>query len=384
MEAYLDNAASTRISEKAYAAMSEAMRECYGNPSSAHGKGFAALGEVEKARNIIGVCLGCDPARIIFTSGATEANNLALQCYAEEGERRGKKHIVVSAIEHPSVMKYCEMLRERRGFYLSVVKPRESGVISVEDVEKAICAETAVVCVMAVNNETGVIQPFEAIHKLCTSIGVPYHCDATQAIGHIPFYARMEGASISFSAHKFHGAKGVGALVWPDGWRYTATMIGGDQEDHRRAGTENVCGIIGMAVALSEQNANDGYCVQIAERKNQLWTGLCDRVGGVVLNGNLNKTVPHILNVSFEGVQGDVLVSMLSEVYGVYCSTGSACCSGNTEPSRVLKSMGLSDDRALSAVRFSMSKFTNEKEIDYCVRSVHECVNRLRKRIQIS
>lgn len=379
MKVYLDNAATTRISDKALAAMTEVMRECYGNPSSAHGKGFAALGEVEKARNIIGVCLGCDPARIIFTSGATEANNLALHCYAEEGERRGKKHIVVSAIEHPSVMKYCEMLRGRRGFYLSVVKPRENGVISVEDVEKAVCAETAVVCVMAVNNETGVIQPFEAIQKLCTSMGVPYHCDATQAVGHIPFYARMEGASLSFSAHKFHGAKGVGALVWPDGWRYTATMIGGDQEDHRRAGTENVCGIIGMAIALSEQNANDGYFVQIAERKNQLWTGLCNVVGGVVLNGDLNKAIPHILNVSFEVVRGDVLVSMLSEVYGVYCSTGSACCNGDTEPSRVLKSMGLSDSRALGAVRFSFSRYTTKDDILYAMNAIKGCVKNLRR-----
>lgn len=378
MKVYLDNAASTRISEGAYAAMSEAMRECYGNPSSAHGKGFAALGEVERARIIIGVCIGCDPARIIFTSGATEANNLALHCYAEEGERRGKKHIVVSAIEHPSVIKYCEMLRDRRGFCLSVVKPRESGVISVEDVEKAICAETSMVCVMAVNNETGVVQPFEAIHKLCTSIGVPYHCDVTQAVGHLPFFVQMEGASLSFSAHKFHGAKGVGALVWPDGWRCTATMIGGDQEDRRRAGTENVCGIIGMAVALSEQNAYNGYYVQIAERKNQLWTGLCDRVGGVVLNGCMEGSVPHILNVSFEGVHGDSLVSMLSEIYGVYCSTGSACCNGDTEPSRVLRSMGLSDSRALGAVRFSFSRYTTKDEILYTINAIKGCVENLR------
>lgn len=378
MRVYLDNAATTRISEKALLAMEEVMRESWGNASSGHGMGMAARVEVEKARNIIGALLNVDPARIVFTSGATEANNAALRFYAMEGKRVGQNHLVVSGIEHPSVLEYCKYLKRAHEFELSVVKPEDTGVVRLEDIEREIRPDTAFVAVMAVSNEVGSIQPFGAIHDLCRSRGVPYHCDATQAVGHIPFGVGMDDSSFSFSAHKFHGGKGVGALVLPAACSFRPMIIGGNQEYNRRAGTENASGIVSMAVSLSEQSCNNGFLNRISELKQYFWKNLQEQVEGVILNGTLAGTVPYILNVSFQGVRGDVLASMLSERYGVYCSTGSACCSGDTMPSRVLKEMGFSDERAMGSVRFSFSRYTTEEDVECAIRAVSKSVSSIR------
>lgn len=381
MKVYLDNAATTRISEMALSAMVEVMREGWGNASSVHGMGLAARDEVEKARGIVGAQIGAAPGRVVFTSGATEANNAILHDYAIEGMKGGCRHLVVSAIEHPSVWEYCRFLKRTHGFEISVVNPDSMGIVHAEDVEHAIRPDTAFVAVMAVNNEIGTIQPFRSIHDVCKGHGVPYHCDVTQAVGHMTFQG-MDCASFSFSAHKFHGAKGVGALVLPTGWRFRSFLIGGSQENGSRAGTENVPGIVSMAVALCEQTNNVQTSNRAYDLKKLLWNGLKERVGGVVLNGCMEGSVPHILNVSFEGVHGDSLVSMLSELYGVYCSTGSACCNGDTEPSRVLRSMGISDSRSLGAVRFSLSRYTTREEVEYSIQSISKSVACLRKSLE--
>lgn len=378
MRVYLDNAATTRISEKALIAMGEIMRESWGNASSLHGMGLAAKGDVEKARKIIGTQMGVDPARVVFTSGATEANNTILRDYAIEGMNGGKRHLVVSAIEHASVWEFCQFLKRVHGFELSVIQPDATGSVCAEEVERAIRHDTAFVAVMAVNNEVGTIQPFQSIHDLCRSYGVPYHCDFTQAVGHTHIDG-MDCASFSFSAHKFHGPKGAGALVLPSGWRGRPILYGGSQENGSRAGTENVEGITSMAVALCEQTNNVERSDRILILKKLLWNGLRDSIDGVVLNGNIESSVPNILNVSFDGVHGDSLVYMLSEAYGVYCSTGSACCNGNTDPSRVLKAMGMSDNQALNAVRFSLSRYTTKEEIDYTIEAVKKSVLMIRR-----
>ena len=375
MAIYLDNSATTRVSEKALEAMVEIMRESYGNASSVHGMGIAARGEIEKARGMVGKCLGMDPARLVFTSGATEANNAAILHYALEGERMGRRHIVVSAIEHPSVLECCRRLEKERGFFLSVVYPDRNGVVDVGSVAREILGDTCMVCLMAVNNETGMIQPFRDVARICEGKGIPYHCDATQAVGHISLGDELKEASIALSAHKFHGPKGVGCLMLPTRLtRYHALLVGGAQENNRRAGTENVAGIVGMAVALSE--AHDDYRIRIL--RGQMLAGLENKVGGVLLNGAIDGSVPHILNVSLTGVKGDGLVSMLSHLYGVYCSTGSACCSGSTMPSGVLRAMGMSDGRALSAVRISLSRYTTEWEIDRAIDAFADCVKVIR------
>lgn len=375
---YLDNAATTRVSEKALEAMRDLMRGSWGNASSVHGMGLAAKGEVERARKMIGDGLRVAPERIVFTSGATEANNAALNHYAIEGERAGKRHIVVSAIEHPSVFEMCWHLKETRDFEFSVVDPMSDGTVRSEDVINEIRNDTCLVCVMAVNNETGAVQPSKELALLCEERSIPYHCDATQAVGHMEFGEGLEWASFSFSAHKFHGGKGVGALVLPSRtYRFNKLLHGGPQEDCRRSGTENVEGIVGMTVALWESSTNEFYLSEISNLKRLLWNGLEKRVGGVVLNAMLDGSVPHILNVSFDWGKGDVLVQMLSEVFGIYCSTGSACCAGESEPSHVLKSMGLSDERSLSAVRFSLSRFNTVEEIEYVIKSVLKCKNSL-------
>lgn len=379
MGVYLDNAASTRMSERVIEAVTEAMRECYGNASSAHGAGMAARGEVEKARFVVGSYFGAKPDRVVFTSGATEANNSALCHYATQGKRQGRRHIVVSAIEHKSVLEYCRRLKDEQGFYISVVSPDAIGQISVDSVRRAIRKTTCLVCVMAVNNETGVVQPYREIAKLCADRGIPFHCDGTQAVGKVEFGIGMEGSSFSFSGHKIHGPKGVGALVLPEGqYSFYQTFVGGAQESGRRAGTENVPGIVGLSVALSEESLENGSLCRQRILRGRLFAGLLQEVGGVVLNGNLERSIPNILNVSFEGINGGSLISMLSNLYGIYCSTGSACQSGESVPSHVLTSMGIAPDLALGAVRFSVSKYTTEEEIEKTISAIKKCASDLR------
>ena len=379
MRVYLDNAAGTRMSDKVIGDMLRAFGLIEGNASSVHRAGMEAREMVEESRERIAKCFRIEASRIVFTSGATEANNSAMSHYAAKGNREGKRHIVISSMEHPSITEYCRYLSDERGYEITVVEPTDDGVIRSEDVIRALRRDTCVVSVMGVNNEIGTIQPFEEIGRLCSALGVPFHCDMTQGASVAHRIYNMEGASFSFSAHKIHGPQGVGILIVPSGLRHFQKFIhGGNQERGLRAGTENVAGIVGMASAIAEGFQYGFWKERIEMLRDRLYQGLCKEVGGVVLNGNYNKSVPHILNVSFEGIEGDAMVTMLSNVYEIYCSTGSACCSGNTEPSRVLKSMGLSDARSLGAVRLSLSQYNTCDQIDYTIKSISEAVSAFR------
>lgn len=383
-QVYLDNAATTRVSDKVAHVMNVHFVKEYGNPSSVHGMGITERNVTEAAREQIGAHLKCEPSRIVFTSGATEANNIALNHYFTMGRTRGKDHIVISAFEHPSVYNYCAYLSESRGAEVTVVNPDHRGIIDPWAISKAITDRTCVVCVMAVNNEIGTIQHLTHLSSVCAKRGVPLHMDATQAIGHFKMNLGVfQGTcSFAFSGHKFHAAKGIGCLVKPEG-NICSLFFGGSQEHYVRPGTENVAGIIGMSTALDEAYQNGFWEKEIKARKDQFVTELKQKVGGIVLTGDQKMCIPHIVNVSFEDVQGDVLVSMLSDIHGIYCSTGSACCNGDASPSRTLLSMGLSEKEALSSVRFSFSRYTTEEEIDYAVKSISKCVANLRGWVNI-
>jgi cysteine desulfurase len=334
---------------------------------------------IEEARNTIGICLGIDADRIVFTSGATESNNSALHYYALEGERNAKKHIVVSDIEHPSVLEYCYYLRDGQGFDLTVIKPSSNGIVNTCEVARSIRSDTCLVCVMGVNNEVGTIQPFEDIYDLCKASGVRYHCDMTQAVSLSHKIYRMEDASFSFSGHKFHAPKGIGFLIAPEGSEiFPGFLLGGSQEEYRRSGTENVAGIVAMATAFRESYQCGHWKQQIRDLRNMMYADLCKEVGGVFINGDYANSVPNILNVSFDGVHGDALASALSNVYGICCSTGSACCAGEPNPSRVLKAMGLTDERALGAVRVSFSRYNTESDVQYFVQCCKKSIDSLR------
>lgn len=380
MRVYLDNAATTKVSEKVVRVMNLHFQSEYGNPSSIHRMGIDEKHFVETSREKIGSILHCDPSRILFTSGATEANNTAIYHYYKTSKNAGKNHIVLTGIEHSSVYKYCEYLAEAHGVETTVVNADYRGVVDPYAISRAIREDTFLVCAMAVNNETGTIQNITHLASVCKRKNVPLHMDVTQAVGHTHINLSVFDdidCSFSFSGHKFHGPKGTGCLIKPTG-RMTPLFFGGDQESYNRAGTENVPGIVGMSTALEEGFQNGFWESQIKEIKKHFIKTLQQKVGGVLLNGDPVKSIPGILNVSFAGVKGNVLVSMLSDLHGVFCSTGSSCNGKSSSPSRVLKAMGMTDDRALTAVRFSFSRYTTIEEIDYTMEALCECMMRLR------
>ena len=339
-----------------------------GNPSSLHAAGRLARRAVEDARERVAAALGVDPKEIVFTSGATEANALAILGAAEAARPNGD-HVVTTAIEHPCVLEAVARL-ERAGFRVTRVRPDPSGAVRPADLEAALTPRTTLVSVMAVNNETGVIQDLKRIRGLLPP-RVVLHTDAAQAVGKIPVEPAVADLA-AFSAHKIHGPKGVGALRVRKGVALAPLLAGGGQEFERRAGTENVAGIVGLAEALAGAGRFDDRL------RDRLRDGLL-AVGGAVLHGAEAGRAPHIVNVSFEGVDGEAAVLAL-DAEGVCVSSGSACASGGTEPSHVLLAMGLPKARAKGGIRFSLSPFTTEAEIDEAVRAARRVVERLRRR----
>ncbi len=374
---YLDNAATTKLSKKVIEAMMPYYTEEYGNPSSGYALGTTSKGAVENCRAEIGKLIGVDSERVVFTSGATEANNAAIRNHLFRGARSVKNHVVVSSIEHPSVW---ECLRSYRGLDITVVNAGKNGWIYPSEVEKSIRDDTCLVCVMAANNEMGALQLLPEISKICMEKGIPLHIDATQAIGHTYFNVKQMGIvgdfTLAFSGHKFHAPKGIGCLVTNS---CQTILYGGGQENGIRSGTENVPGIVGMTVALENAYQNNFWHKKIKALRECFLAELRGLPCKYEINGNLVFTLPNILNISFKGIDGSELVSMLANVHSIYCSTGSACCSGISEPSRVLTSMGISNADALSAVRFSFSRYNTEEEIKYVARSIKECIRVLLK-----
>lgn len=376
---YADNAATTRLSPKALEQMMPYLTEQYGNPSSLYSFGQTARQAVDGARKTIAALLGCHPAEVFFTSGGSEADNWAIKMAAAAMRQKGKNHIISSVFEHHAVLHTLNAL-EKQGFDITLLPVYDNGVVRVEDVRAALRPETALVSVMFANNEIGTIQPIAEIGALCREAGVLFHTDAVQAVGHVPVhFADMHIDLLSLSAHKFHGPKGVGALLMRRGIRFGNLIDGGAQENGRRAGTENTAGVIGMAAALQEscdRMASTGE--RLTAMRDRLIAGILRDIPRCRLNGDPVRRLPGNVNISFEGIEGESLLLML-DMKGICASSGSACTSGSLDPSHVLLSIGLKHAVAHGSLRLTFSEETTEADIDYILSTLPAIVARLRE-----
>ena len=374
---YADNAATTRMSEAAVAAMLPAMREGYGNPSSLYAFGQEAKERLEAAREQIARCLGCDAREVTFTSGGSEADNQALRSAAALGARRGKRHIVSTAFEHHAVLHTLRRL-EQEGFSVTLLDVHENGIVRPEEVAAAIREDTCLVSVMYANNEIGTVQPITEIGAICREKGVVFHTDAVQAVGHIPVDVRRDNIDmLSLSGHKFHGPKGVGVLVCRRGIPLTPLIEGGAQERGKRAGTENVPAICGMAAALAEScEKREENARRLAVLRDRLIAGLT-AIPHSALNGDAVSRLPGNVNVCFEGIEGESLLLLLDDK-GVCASSGSACTSGSLDPSHVLLAIGRPHEVAHGSLRLTLSEENTAEEVETILAAVTEVVQYLR------
>ena len=374
---YVDNAATTAMSQTAVNAMLPYLSGVYGNPSSLHTVGQIAKEALEGARERVAKCLNCEPREIYFTSGGSEADNQAIRSAAINGARKGKKHIISTAFEHHAVLHTLKKL-EKEGFEVTYLDVHSNGLITADEVEKAIRPDTALVTVMFANNEVGTIQPIAEIGAVCRKNGVVFHTDAVQAAGHIPVDVKAQNIDmLSISGHKFHGPKGVGAVYCKRGLPLNTFVEGGAQERGRRAGTENVGGICAMAAALEEACIN---MQKNAEKEIKLRDRLIDgllKVPHSRLNGDRNARLPGNVNICFEGIEGESLLLLL-DAKGICASSGSACTSGSLDPSHVLLSLGLPHEVAHGSLRLSLSEYNDGSEIDYIIKEVPKVVEYLR------
>ena len=377
MQIYLDNAATTKMSKTAIDTMLPYMDTVYGNPSSLHSAGQAAAEALADARERIAKCLGCTAKEITFTSGGSEADNQAILSAAKIGARKGKKHIISTAFEHHAVLHTLEKLKNE-GFEITLLDVHENGLILPKQVAGAIREETCLVTVMYANNEIGTIQPIKEIGEICRAKGVIFHTDAVQAAGHLHINVQEQNIDmLSLSAHKFHGPKGIGALYVKKGIPLATLIEGGAQERGKRAGTENIPAIMGMAAALEEAcDLIDENTAKITALRNKLIWGLSE-IPHSVLNGDASQRLPGNVNFCFEGIEGESLLLLLDDK-GICASSGSACTSGSLDPSHVLLAIGIVHDIAHGSLRLSLSEENTEEEIEYTVKSVNEVVGYLR------
>ncbi|MBO5462428.1 MAG: cysteine desulfurase NifS [Clostridia bacterium] len=377
MRIYLDNAATTKMSKTAINAMLPYMDTVYGNPSSLHSAGQAAAEALADARERIAKCLGCTAKEITFTSGGSEADNQAILSAAKIGARKGKKHIISTAFEHHAVLHTLEKMKNE-GFEITLLDVHENGLVLPEQVAGAIREDTCLVTVMYANNEIGTIQPIKEIGEICRAKGVIFHTDAVQAAGHLHINVQEQNIDmLSLSAHKFHGPKGIGALYVRKGIPLTTLIEGGAQERGKRAGTENIPAIMGMAAALEEAcNLIDENTAKITALRNKLILGLSE-IPHSVLNGDGSQRLPGNVNFCFEGIEGESLLLLLDD-NGICASSGSACTSGSLDPSHVLLAIGRVHDIAHGSLRLSLSEENTEEEIEYTIKSVKEVVGYLR------
>lgn len=377
MRVYADNAATTRMSQTAIDAMLPMLKDVYGNPSSLHSSGQTAKEELEEARQTMAQCLNADGKEMLFTSGGSESDNQAIISAARIGERKGKKHIISTKIEHHAVLHTLDRL-EKEGFEITLLDVGKEGIIKISDLEKAVRSDTALVTVMFANNEIGTIQPISEIGKLCREKGVLFHTDAVQAVGHLHIDVKaMNIDLLSLSAHKFHGPKGVGALYARRGIPLSNIIDGGAQERGRRGGTENVPAIVSMVAALSEACGNiDKNAEYESGLRDRLIAGL-EKVPHSLVNGDKEKRLPNNVNMCFEGIEGEALLLML-DAKGIEASSGSACTSGSLDPSHVLLALGLPHEVAHGSLRLSLSGYNTPEEIDYIIEEVPKVVSRLR------
>ena len=377
MRVYADNAATTQMTPEVLDAMYTCMKETYGNPSSLHTVGQKAAEVLLDARERVAKCLGADPKEIIFTSGGSEADNQAIISAAKLGERKGKKHIISTAFEHHAVLHTLNKL-EKEGFEITLLDVHENGLVTAEEVKNAIREDTALVTIMFANNEIGTIQPIQEIGAVCREAGVLFHTDAVQAAGHLAIdVVDMNIDMLSLSAHKFHGPKGVGVLYVKKGILLTNIIEGGAQERGKRAGTENIPGIVGMAKALELAVAkipeNAAY---VSALRDKLIDGL-QKIPHSKLNGEAKKRLPGNVNFCFEGIEGESLLLLL-DAKGIEASSGSACTSGSLDPSHVLLALGLPHEVAHGSLRLSLSEMTTEEQVDYMLQEIPGVVEYLR------
>lgn len=374
---YADNAATTQMSDEAVKALNACLKDDFGNPSSLHTIGQKAAGKLSAARRDIAECIGARPDEIYFTSGGSEADNQALLTAAEMGAENGKRHIISQKTEHHAVLNTLARL-EKTGFEITLLDVDEKGRISAEQVKNAIREDTALVTIMMANNEIGTIMPIKEIVEVCHENGVLFHTDAVQAVGHIYVdVGDLDCDMLSLSAHKFRGAKGVGALYCKRGIAPRPLINGGGQENGVRAGTENVGGICAMAAALKEAVGSlDIDSRYVSGLRDRLIKGL-SYIPYIRINGCEADRLPSIVSVSFAGIESESLLLLL-DADGICCSAGSACNSESLDPSHVLRAIGLSDEMAMGTVRFSLSELNTSEEIDLIIRKTTEHVKYLR------
>ena len=374
MKAYLDNGASTKVDEKVVKEMIPYFTEKYGNASSLHGFGRYALEGLEKARRTIAKKINSRADEIIFTSGGTESDNLAI--YGAAYINPKKKHLITSAIEHPAVLKTFQNL-EKKGFQVTYLGVDKEGFVDIRELEEALTKETVLVSIMHANNEVGAIQNIREIGMLCHKYGALFHTDAVQSITKVPINVKKDHIDLaSFSSHKIHGPKGVGALFVRYDLDLEKLMHGGKHEFDRRPGTENVPGAVGFAKAVSLVKDKD--VKRIKKLRDKLIDGILKDIPNVSLNGSRERRLCNNVNISFNGIEGETIGTYL-DMKGIATSTGSACASKSLNPSHVLMAMGLKVEQAHGSIRMTLSKFTTEKEIDYVLKVLPEIVKKARR-----
>ena len=377
MTVYMDNAATTRVSDTAVRAMLPCFQNLYGNPSSLHTIGQEAAKALLSARETVAACLGCSFKEITFTSGGSEADNQAIISAARIGARKGKKHILSTAFEHHAVLHTLRRL-EKEGFEIQLLDVGSMGTVTAEQVAKAIRPDTALVTVMYANNEIGSVMPIAEIGAVCREKGVLFHTDAVQAAGHLHINVREQNIDmLSLSGHKFHGPKGVGVLYTRQGIPLTNIIEGGAQERGKRAGTENIPGIVGMAAALREAcDRIDETTEKVTALRDKLIAGL-SQIPHSVLNGDPVHRLPGNVNLCFEGIEGESLLLLLDQK-GICASSGSACTSGSLDPSHVLLAIGRPHEVAHGSLRLSLCEDNSPEEVEYVLREVPRIVEYLR------
>ena len=377
MTVYADNAATTKMSQTAIDAMLPYMTTVYGNPSSLHSVGQRAKEALDAARETVANCLGCEPREIIFTSGGSEADNQAIISAAKLGEKKGKKHIISTAFEHHAVLHTLKKL-EKEGFEVQLLDVKQGHNITAQQVKDAIRPDTCLVTTMYANNEIGSILPIAEIGAICKEAGVPFHTDAVQAVGHLHINVKEENIDmLSLSGHKFHGPKGIGALYCRKGFPLVNIIEGGAQERGKRAGTENIPAICGMAAAMKEACDHiDENAAKVSAMRDKLIEGL-SKIPHSAVNGDLKHRLPGNVSFCFEGIEGESLLLLLDQK-GICASSGSACTSGSLDPSHVLLAIGRVHDVAHGSLRLSLCEWNTMEEMDHILKAVPEVVEYLR------